>query len=452
MTPRTMFRWLMLFLCTKAVLPVSQVSECHSFTKLSVTETIIGTDLVVKLLLYTGRNSSCASLINATHTSVLDVNKKTIFLIHGYRPFGSAPNWLNMMIETLLNVDDINLIIVDWNRGATTINYSVAVSNTKKVAEILKPVIDNILRIGGSLDLIHMIGVSLGAHISGFVGSKFDGKIGRITGLDPAGPLFTGKSVEDRLDPADAQFIDVLHTDIDALGYEEFLGHIDYYANGGTDQPGCPATIMGGKKYVVCDHQRSVYLYMSSMTSICNITIYPCASYEEFLDAGCTQHDSTYPIFGYHLDKWRNSNNIMRFPNKVFFQTTTKEPFCMYYYLLDIITWNQNTRKGYITVGLTGENGVTVKSKANHYAKSFKKFKEVTLLVSVDEDVENITSVSLMFTSANLVEPKLKLGILRMSLRSLTYPHRPHVCRYDIALQKDVEEKFQPIECHVQEM
>ncbi|XP_072369187.1 lipase member H-like [Scyliorhinus torazame] len=448
-----MFCWLALFLCTGVVLPVaSQVPKCHNFTKLPMTDTIIGTDLVVRLLLYTGRNSDCATLINATYTGLLDVSKKTIFLIHGYRPFGSQPNWLENMTKCLLKADKVNLIIVDWNRGATTINYPVAVSNTKKVAESLVPVIRNILKIGGSLNLIHMIGVSLGAHISGFVGSTFKGQIGRITGLDPAGPLFRGKGIEDRLDPADAQLVDVLHTDTDALGYEEYLGSIDYYANGGTDQPGCPATIMGGKKYMVCDHQRSVYLYIKSMNFSCNITVFPCASYEEFLDARCTQQDSTYPIFGYHIDKWENSSSLMRFPNKVFFQTSTEDPYCMYYYFLEIITWNKNTRRGYITVGLTGENGVLVKSKPNRKAKSFETFKEVTLLVSVDKDVGRIASVSLMFSSANVVEPKLKLGILRMRLRSLTDPQRPHMCRYDIALEKDLEETFQPIECQVQEM
>lgn len=34
-------------------------------------------------------------------------------------------------------------------------------------------------------------------------------------GLDPAGPLFNGRPPEDRLDPGDAQFVDVIHSDID---------------------------------------------------------------------------------------------------------------------------------------------------------------------------------------------------------------------------------------------
>ncbi|KAJ8375694.1 hypothetical protein SKAU_G00062740 [Synaphobranchus kaupii] len=51
------------------------------------------------------------------------------------------------------------------------------------------------------LSSVHLIGVSLGAHVAGFVGAMLKGKIGRIT--------------EDRLDPTDAQFVDVLHTDTD---------------------------------------------------------------------------------------------------------------------------------------------------------------------------------------------------------------------------------------------
>lgn len=34
------------------------------------------------------------------------------------------------------------------------------------------------------------------------------------SGLDPAGPMFTSATADERLDPTDAMFVDVLHTDM----------------------------------------------------------------------------------------------------------------------------------------------------------------------------------------------------------------------------------------------
>lgn len=64
------------------------------------------------------------------------------------------------------------------------------------------------------------------------------------TGLDPAGPFFPLNDTSSRLDTSDAEFVDVIHTDSgdlggNELGMEEPIGHVDFYPNGGADQPGC---------------------------------------------------------------------------------------------------------------------------------------------------------------------------------------------------------------------
>lgn len=64
--------------------------------------------------------------------------------------------------------------------------------------------------------------------------------VGRITGLDPAGPSFTGVSADNRLSSGDATFVDIMHTDGGGLGYEDSMGDVDYFPNGGTSrQNGC---------------------------------------------------------------------------------------------------------------------------------------------------------------------------------------------------------------------
>lgn len=100
------------------------------------------------LILYTRNNPSCAESLFEQDNS-LNVNfntrKKTVWLIHGYRPTGSTPPWLQNFVRILLDQDDINIIVVDWNRGATTFLYSRAVKNTRKVAVSLSRYIQNLL-------------------------------------------------------------------------------------------------------------------------------------------------------------------------------------------------------------------------------------------------------------------------------------------------------------------
>ncbi|NXH19320.1 LIPHA Lipase, partial [Bucco capensis] len=428
--------------------------KCPEFTDLNIGNALSGTELQVQLLLYTRENPSCSERLiehNVTASEYLNTSKKIVFVIHGFRPTGSPPAWLGDMKKFLLFSEDINLIIVDWNRGATTVNYITAVENCRKVAEILKNYIDQMLVDGASLDTMYVIGVSLGAHIAGFVGQKYNGKLGRITGLDPAGPSFTREPPERRLDRTDAQFVDVIHSDTDALGFRKPLGTIDFYPNGGKDQPGCPQTVFSGIEYFKCDHQRAVFLFLSSLKRKCDILTYPCDSYLDYKRGKCVDcvafQPMSCPVLGYYADRWKKVLIPRNSPTKAYFDTSDQDPFCMYNYILDIITWNKSILRGFITIKITDYAGNTVESEMNSDASTFQQYKRVKILTGFSYDLDKISKISLTFTTKTLIGPKRKLRILQMRLKSLNNPERLQLCRYDFILMENTELTFKPVPC-----
>ncbi|XP_022595932.1 phospholipase A1 member A isoform X4 [Seriola dumerili] len=198
--------------------------------------------LQVQYLLLTRRNTDCAQMFNqeslTEQPSYFNTSRPTKVIIHGYRALGSKPSWVKELARALLRAQDVNVLVVDWVYGAS-FAYNLVVENYKEVAVQISVLINQLQEHGCKLESFHFIGVSLGAHVAGFVGTLFEGKIGRITGLDPAGPMFKGADTFDRLDPSDAQFVDAIHTDSDYFGISIPVGHVDFFLNGGKDQTGC---------------------------------------------------------------------------------------------------------------------------------------------------------------------------------------------------------------------
>lgn len=101
----------------------------------------MGTSLQVRLLLYTRDNGTCGTLLSHSDPSHahphVNWSRPTAFVIHGYRPTGSPPAWLQKITELLLTRADGNVVVVDWNRGAANINYMKVVENTRRAADNL---------------------------------------------------------------------------------------------------------------------------------------------------------------------------------------------------------------------------------------------------------------------------------------------------------------------------
>ena len=89
-------------------------------------------------------------------------------------------------------IGDYNVISVDWRRLANTAPfYNVAAANTKPVGYITADLISYIVNYfeEAHIESFHPVGFSLGAHVAGHAGYHLDGRLSRITGLDPAGKI-----------------------------------------------------------------------------------------------------------------------------------------------------------------------------------------------------------------------------------------------------------------------
>lgn len=79
-------------------------------------------------------------------------------------------------------------------------------------------------------------GHSLGAHIVGMAGRNLfymtEKRVPRITGLDPAKPCFVNDAKLRGLNPGDALFVDVIHSDPAIIGLRHQVGDADFFPNG----------------------------------------------------------------------------------------------------------------------------------------------------------------------------------------------------------------------------
>ncbi|NWZ70898.1 LIPH Lipase, partial [Acrocephalus arundinaceus] len=127
---------------------------------------------------------------------------------------------------------------------------------------------------------------------------------------------------------------------------------------------------------------------------------------------------------GYRADRWKKMLIPLGSSTKAYFDTSDKDPFCMYNYLLDITTWNRSIRRGFIKVKIIDYAGNTVESQMNSEASTFQQYKRVKILTGFHRDIEKIAKISLTFSTKTLIGPKQKLRILQMKLKSLNHPKR----------------------------
>ncbi|XP_050310460.1 lipase member H-like [Anthonomus grandis grandis] len=209
-----------------------------------------------------------------------DPRKPTKVIIHGYNSnmFLSA---LTELRQEYLKTNDYNIFAVDWSPLNKSPCYPAAVWNSRHVGTCVAQLIDRIRDMGA--ENIHVIGFSLGAHITNYLSIALRPyKLPRITGLDPALPGFITGNLDEKLDKSDATFVDVYHTNALMQGKAEESGHVDFYFNGGSVQPGC-----WGPEFFSCNHHRAPLYYAESINSDAGFWGWKCPSYFDYLGGRC---------------------------------------------------------------------------------------------------------------------------------------------------------------------
>ncbi|XP_002756664.1 pancreatic lipase-related protein 3 [Callithrix jacchus] len=402
----------------------------------------------IRFLLYTIRSPNAYQEISAVNSlsiqaSYFGTDKITRINIAGWKTDGK---WQRDMCNVLLQVEDINCINLDWINGS--LEYIHAVNNLRVVGAEVAYFIDVLMKkFGYSPSKVHLIGHSLGAHLAGEAGSRIPG-LGRITGLDPAGPLFHNTPKEVRLDPSDAIFVDVIHTNAARIFFElgvgtiDTCGHLDFYPNGGKHMPGCEDLLTplltlnfnAYKKEVAsffdCNHARSHHFYAESILNPDAFIAYPCRSYTSFKAGNCFFCPKEgCPTMGHFADRF-HLKNMKTNGSYYFLNTGSHSPFARWRHKLSVKLSGSKVTQGTIflhvsgTIGKTGEFAVA--------SGELKPGMTYAKLIDADVDVGNITSIQFTWKKHLFEHSQNKLGAEMVTDISGKYGYKSTFCSQDI--------------------
>merc|ERR1719296_697599 len=188
---------------------------------------------------------------------------------------------------------DVQVICIDWRNLASLSRWEMAKNlgayngesqNSVDVGWWLGRLLNShVEKTGLDSNKVHLIGHSLGAHVVGVMGRTFeslsDKLVARVTGLDPAGPLFVRDAYglkKHMIGKDSGVFVDIIHSNGDfdpyafnilrpgsSLHYGDphALGHADFYPNGGRNQGASGCIVSAG----YCSHGRSIIYYLHSI-------------------------------------------------------------------------------------------------------------------------------------------------------------------------------------------
>lgn len=232
----------------------------------------------------------------------IDFKRKTLLIAIGYLDSPNLP--ISALFANEYEDRGYNIIMVDNQRFAT-VHYHLASRLMRPVGKHVAEVLIQLTQAGLDPSNLELLGFSLGCHTAGFIASHFQKMSGRnistITALEPSGPCFRNLGPSERLDASNADFVQVIHTNIDGYGMAALMGHVDIYVNGGEYQPSdinlypCSTT---------CSHFRILSLWQSILKNPKKFIGIKCNDVQQARDSDCYNNSPLETIIvGLRIDR-----------------------------------------------------------------------------------------------------------------------------------------------------
>ncbi|MGH0183560.1 UNVERIFIED_CONTAM: hypothetical protein FKN15_012395 [Acipenser sinensis] len=288
---------------------------------------------------------------------------KTFVVIHGWTVTGLFESWIPKLVSALYEREPhSNVIVVDWLHRAQQ-HYPTSAAYTELVGQDVA----KFSQINYPLEMFHLLGYSLGAHVAGIAGSLTNNKVNRITGLDPAGPSFEYAEEQRRLSPDDANFVDVLHTYTRgspdrSIGIQKPVGHVDIYPKtvylffvcdmfidlrtlakvvvAKWLSPLCVFSLLfvDMDQIVKCSHERSIHLFIDSLLNEEKPSMaYRCNTKEAFDKGLCLScRKNRCNTLGYDVNKVRNKRSA-----RMYLKTREVMPYKVFHFQIKVHFFNR---------------------------------------------------------------------------------------------------------------
>ncbi|XP_052758896.1 lipase member H-like [Galleria mellonella] len=248
----------------------------------------------------------------------MDYTKKTMIYVGGWIDSAASP--VALVFQNVYRNLGYNIWLVDTSRF-TIMVYPRAARLIRTVGKHVGEMLYNLTQhnVGFNPKKIEMLGISLGAQTMSYIAKTYKAlsgtKIGRLTGLDPAGPCFRNLGPEQRLDKSDADFVDVVSTNIDGLGMPGPIGHVNFYVNGGEHQLNDMAWAYCD---LLCSHLKVLQIWYSAVNNPHSFIAMQCDSVQQAREINCYERQPLVTnVLGLKVNKTKQG---------IFFLATT------YYY------------------------------------------------------------------------------------------------------------------------